>query len=343
MNTLSTRLYKALNNPVFTQSKPSYSHHPSGASIEVVDKQGKRIIGECNRKLYYQSEKLGATDYGETEWDLSAKMGDKFHELAVDLIHNYGYRMGLQLIAKEQPYFDPVHNVSGRIDMIAYDLENKEPVGIEVKSVGEWKAKAVTEQPADEHILQAMLYLDWYDRYTSDSSQKITKWYIWYLARSESWALKGKEHGSPFTQMWDFYVTLDEGSPIVHSAKGSIKLDKFNVAGIYARQKALDEAKANRQLPDRDYELQYSEEKLATLYRLDLLEYKKDKEPIEKWLKKGAKPGTLKVEMGDFNCKMCPYKSLCWNITNISNVTEPDHYVKFNKVAKDNKPDTLFI
>ncbi len=343
MNNLSNKLYKALNSPIFTQSRPVNAHHPSSASIRINGPLGPIVIGECNRKLWYQNFDTGHSDYGETEWQLSAKMGDKFHELAIDLIQQYGYKMGLQLVSIEQSFYDPKHNVSGRTDIVAWDIAEQQPIGIEVKSVGEYKAKMTIEKPADEHILQAMIYLDWYDRFTAPSSPKITKWYIWYLARSESWALKGKEHGSPFSQMWDFYITLDNGSPVIHTAKGSVKLPEFNVSKIYQRYQELDKAKLANTIPERDYQIQFSEERLATMYKLDLIEYKKDKEPIEKWLKKGAKPGTLNLEMGDFNCKLCPYKTMCWS------GIEPDsknaHYVEFAKTTKlpPKEEDSLFL
>jgi len=309
MNKLSNKLHKALARPIFQQSKPVTANHPSTASIVLDD----RTVGECLRKLFYQYVNVSPSNTGEVDWKLAALMGDSFHELAVDLIIKNGYMMGLQVIGKEQSFYDATYNISGRVDIIAYDTDDNEIVGIEVKSVGEYKAKYTMEMPDETHILQAMIYLDWYDKHTAANSSKIKKWYIWYIARAEGWALKSKKHGSPFTQMWDFCIELEDGSPVIHTAAGIKKLPEFHISKIYERYEQLDMYKKELELPPRDYELRFSEEKILGLYKLNKLEFKKDIEVVEKWINKGSKPETLKLEMGDIECRFCPYNKTCWD------------------------------
>jgi hypothetical protein len=87
----------------------------------------------------------------------------------------------------------------------------------------------------------------------------------------------------------------------------------LNVSKIHDRYKMLALFLANKTLPPRDYDISYSEEKITTLHKLGKLTRKADKELVDKWLKKGAKEGTLKLEMGDFECKMCTYRDKCWD------------------------------
>lgn len=325
MNKLSNKLHRALSRPVFSQSRPVTANHPSTASIKLED----RVVGECLRKLFYQYIDTAPTNVGEVDWKLAALMGDSFHELAVQLIVDHGYMMGLQVIGKEQSFYDEQYNISGRIDIIAHDIDENEVVGIEVKSVGEYKASKTMTMPDENHLLQAMIYLDWYDKHTASNSSKIKKWYIWYIARAEGWALKSKKHGSPFTQMWDFCIELEDGSPVIHTANGVKKLTEFNIAGIYDRYTQLDLYKTDVEIPPRDYEIAYSEEKILGMYKLGKLEYKKDIEAVEKWIKKGMEPGKLKLEMGDIECKFCPYSKTCWE--NFDNGRISKSFVEFKK------------
>ena len=65
-------------------------------------------------------------------------------------------------------------------------------------------------------------------------------------------------------------------------------------------------------MPDRDCVLQYSEETIAGMYKSDMLEFKKHKDAVAKWLKDGAEKGKLELEMGDAQCRFCGWSSLCW-------------------------------
>jgi len=65
-------------------------------------------------------------------------------------------------------------------------------------------------------------------------------------------------------------------------------------------------------LPPRDYEIAYSEEKITGMFKSGAITKKGDSELIEKWLKKGAPHGKLKVAMGDSECNFCEYKKQCW-------------------------------
>lgn len=315
MNTLSKRLHEVLEYPALSTSARNTSFYPSSVSVETTDALGKKIIGSCLRQQYYSFTQETESNRGEVDYSFSAMMGDKVSELLVQLIDQHGFKMGLQRLAVEHRLFDPRINLSGRCDIIAWDYKNNEPVGIEVKSVGEYKASKTMEMPAMEHLMQAVLYLDYYRTYLPQEQVVPKKWYIWYCSRTENYSIKAKKHGSPLTMLWDFYITLDdEGVPTVHTDKISKTLPEFSVPKLHARYIKLAEYINNKILPDRDYELEYSPEKITSMYKLDMLTRKADKEAVEKWLKKGAPEGKLKLELGDFECKLCAYRSKCWGL-----------------------------
>jgi len=319
VNDLSTRLKSALAQPSFEGIRKSVFFHPSSASVEVSSPIGRKVIGSCLREQYYRVTDEPTTSVGEVDYSISAMIGDKISELVVELIDTHGFKMGLQRLAVEHSFFDPRINVSGRCDIIAWDYNSNEPVGLEIKSVGEYKASKTIEEPAEEHVMQAVLYLDYYRTFMPKDNALPKKWYIWYVSRTENYQIKSKKHNSPLTMLWDYYVTLDdEGIPTVHTSTKNIKMAHLAVKNIHARYHQLSDFINNKLLPPRDFDIKYSEEKITTLHQLGLLTRKADVEAVDKWLAKGAQKDKLKVEMGDFECKLCPWKEECWGLPKVT-------------------------
>lgn len=318
MNYLSNKLAKALLSPSFTNNRKTSSLTPSSASTIVKDSKGNsRVVGACLRQQYYRIKDF-VPDEGDKniDWTLSALMGEKMHDLLVDLIDVFGFEMGLQKLTREHSIYDTVIKLSGRCDLIVWDHTNKEPVGIEIKSIGEYKAKKAVEQPIDEHVLQSVVYLDFYNRNIPEGQKKITKWYIWYVSRTENWTIKSKSHNSDFTMLWDYCIELDNGVPIITLTDGSKqRWTDYSIENIYKRYNDLHTYLSANSLPPRDYEILYSEEKITGMYQNGLISKKGDSEVIDKWLKKGAPPGKLKITMGDSECSFCEYQKLCWEGT----------------------------
>ncbi len=317
MNYLSDKLAKALRAPALPSYRRSSNLTPSSASVIVPDGMGgQKAVGACLRQQYYKI--TGVEESSSTvnvDWTLSAIMGDSMHKMMDYLIDTHGFAMGIQKITSEHPIYDKAIKLSGRSDLIAWDHNNKEPVGIEVKSIGEYKAKKALEQPLEEHVLQSVVYLDFYNRNIVDSQKKIKKWYLWYVSRTENWSVKAKPHGSEFTMLWDYCIELDDKVPIIKGNGFTQRWEHYHVDKIYDRYKSLTDYIATGTLPPRDYDIKYSEEKIAGLYKLNAIPKKTDQEAIEKWLKKGAPSGKLKVEMGDGECMFCDYSDLCWKGT----------------------------
>lgn len=320
MNYITSKFAKALLSPTFPRNKKSKSLAPSAASTIVNTPAGTKVVGACHRQQFYRIKGFepDADASVNIDWTLSAIMGEKLHEMLVKLIDDFGFEMGLQRLTQEHNIYDPRINLSGRSDLIVWDHNLKEPIGVEIKSIGEYKAKKAMLQPIDEHILQAVVYLDFYNKNIPQGQKKINKWYIWYISRTENWSIKAKDHNSPFQMMWDFCIQLDNGVPIIQMADGTTqKLLDFSVNKIYDRYNQLNEYIYKDIIPPRDYDIYYSEEQITALYTTNQIQTKATKETIEKWLKKGAPAGKLKVVLGDSECMFCEYKQLCTqNITN---------------------------
>ena len=315
MNILSTRLYAAMQKPLISMQKTSSRTHPSAASIEVPSKEGgTQIIGACIREQWYRRKGFAPTETKNINWELAAIQGEYLHQMVVDLLNNNGITMGVQQMAVESSIYESLINLSGRIDYLAYDHLNDEVIGVEIKSVGDYKSKKCLEYPDSTHILQAMLYLDHYQKHVPEEQIRPKKWFILYVARGENWDLKGKKQLSPFVQLWDFYIQLEgeDKHAVVYTPQGKTIEESLTIKGIWDRYDLLNRHDKDNTIPERDFELQYSEERLAGLYKLGLIEFKKDKEPIAKWLSKGAPEGELNVIMGDAACKFCSYSQMCW-------------------------------
>lgn len=314
MNILSKRFYSALSNPATKVIKKSVTFHPSSASIVVPAQEGgNKVIGSCLRESYYRMTEIMTSNTTVPDYIVSANIGDKLHDYLNEVINDHGFIMGLQKIDSEHSFLDEDLNLSGRSDLIVWDHFNNEMVGIEIKSVGEFKSGKVIERPDPVHVMQCMLYLDHYRTTIPELMHRPTKWYIWYISRSEGWSTKGKKHLSPLQMLWDFYITLDDnGIPSIHTSSGNERWEHFSVEKIKDRYRQLRNNLDNGILPDRDFQIEYSEEKIVGLYKTDQLTRKTDKEKVEKWLAKGAKEGKLGISMGDFECSFCAWKDHCW-------------------------------
>ena len=324
MNYLSNKLANALTTDVLPSQKSYRSISPSSASVEYFDEHGqKRIVGACLRQQYYRLKGFIPDEGGRNiDWNLAAMIGEQCHELLSKLIDQYGFSMGIQRLASEHPFSIAGKGISGRTDLILWDHVNREPIGVEIKSIGEFKVKKAIEQPIDEHVLQSVIYLDHYAKTIPKDQLGITKWYLWYISRTENWSIKGKAHNSPFAMLWDYCITLEDNIPVIHGSNFKQKLPQYSIDNIYKRYDTLKEHLQKDIVPSRDYEERYSEEKLTHMFKTDQISTKRDQELISKWLDKGAKPGTLKVALGDAECNFCEFKKVCWS--GVTNTEKPN-------------------
>lgn len=179
------------------------------------------------------------------------------------------------------------NKISGRIDILFCEM-GEEGIwsGLEIKST---YGRAIIDPingvkytgPKKDHLCQILPYM-------YDINKIIFPYHILYLARDTGWR-------ESFNLTYEKGVLMCEG-----------KDTGITWSGIITRWETLEKHLKSGDLPPRDYALQYSEEKLKTLWD----EYMKNT--------KAKKPMSLKAyskDRGDWNCSYCTFKDLCYSDT----------------------------
>lgn len=284
----------------FTSSQKLYA---SEASI-VID--GK-VYGGCLRNQWYRY--LGFKNRGEVNvnYALKSMFGDAFHDTMVTLLDRLSHDSDLRLLFKELPLYDPIINLSGRVDGMLLHKPTDTWFGLEIKSVGDYKVKQSYEAPIIDHVLQALYYLNFF----SKTKRKLGGWFILYMARAENYITKGAKHGSPLNEVWEYLIQeVDEGIKIT-TPNGILHWPHISAQKIISRYNELNLYIANKQLPPRDFKGKLSEEEIVTQFKAEELPYKYQKEAVAKWLKAGAPPGELDLTIEDSQCRFCEFRNLC--------------------------------
>lgn len=307
---IPNRIYSALSAPKVTNVRGNTGLYPASASI-VLD--GK-TYGACHRAEYYRWYRYAPTSESDPEGQLIMMSGESMHEMLVDYLRKATIDTDIMVLSAEQSFFDSKEMISGRIDILMKDLKTGRLHGCDIKSVGEYKAGLVIEQPAIEHILQCAVYLDQFNKSAAlNGSRPVEDWIILYISRVDTYKLKKYAHGSMFKNLWQFSVDLTRGYITVTDQYGAQKeYPEITMEKIYERYATLLTKIKLKELPDRDYEAQYGEETIVGLHSGKKLN-KAQTAAVKEWMDDGAKEGELDVELGDFNCKLCNWSALCWS------------------------------
>ncbi len=323
------RLYNAFANPATSTVRGNTGLYPASASIEI----DGVIYGSCKRAEYYRWYRFEPTNEADPESVLVTELGNSIHVMIAQLLRRCTLETDIVVLSEEQAFFDSTEFISGRTDLFMKDLKTGLLHGCDVKSVGEYKAGMVIDQPDISHILQCAVYLDQYNKSAKlNNSKPVTDWIILYVARNESWRLKKYPHGSNFKYMWQHSIDLDKGHVTVTSQNGNKKeYPQITMEAIYKGYRTLLAAIKAKKLPDRDFKLQYEEDRIVGLHKAEELN-KADTASVDKWLKNGAKAGELDIEMGDFQCRFCNWQKLCYS--NDPEKSEKQKQVLYN-IPKD--------
>jgi hypothetical protein len=307
---ICSRLKEAYVNPKIHTTRGKSGVNPSGVSIEI---DGK-IEGACHRQGYFSWFGYKKEAEINPDWTLAAVMGEWIHVGVVEEIRNHPLETGLTVLSAEQSFFNQKHMISGRTDIFMLDNLSKKIFGVDIKSVGEYVCKRTIEKPKMDHILQCAVYLWEYQQTSNQGYQEIDEWVILYVSRDENWDLKKFAHGSSLRQMWQFSIKFENGHVVVENQHGiTVGYPEITMDKILERYETFLEKIKAKELPDRDFDAQYSEDQIVSLYKSKKLEYKKDIAAVEKWLKKGAVEGELNMKMGDSACMFCPYVKQCYS------------------------------
>ena len=309
---ITKRLFDALKEARPKDERNTMKMYPSSASIKLTSGE---IVGACSRAQYYrwfQCKRDGETD---PEGELLFATGDALHDLVVSMVKRTAVASGLEILTVEQAVYEHELLLSGRSDFVVMDRNDGYIHGCEIKSVGEGAIYIMNGKPKIEHLMQSLIYLHKYRKNAKETGTRPPEgWIVLYVARSESWKLKNRPHGSDFKYLWQYYMTIDDkGIAHVTNQHGDT-IDTFGLSidAIKARYEFTLEKIKKQELPDREFAYQYDEVRLKAMADLKILN-KAQTATVDKWVEKGAKPGELKVDKGDYQCRYCSYKETCYS------------------------------
>lgn len=308
------RIYKAMADPMCLDVRSKNALYPSSASV----RNDGKTIGACLRSEYYSWFNAETVKDRNPEYELAAIAGHYFHDMVLDLITRTSPDTDIVVLSNEQRIYDPKYILSGRSDLFLRDLTTDSLFGVDVKSLSDYMCTTSWEWPREKDILQCAIYLDQYDRIATAGGYKgVKEWIILYVARAENYRIKKYAHGSPFKIMWQFSMFIEkDGSIRVENQNGQSRhYPDININGIYARYEELLGCIQDRELPDRDYVYQYTEEQLVGFSKLGTKGplNKADREQVDAWVANGAPPGQLGLSKGDWECRNCRYVNVCYS------------------------------
>jgi hypothetical protein len=258
------------------------SAYPSDASIELTVGDEVQVHGTCLRKQYYRITETPQSDPEQPSDRFVANVGEAVHTEVAKTFFAAG-----QLIEEEMRIWIPEVRVSGRIDLIIRP-EHGRRVGIEVKSVGGYygvkgcikATKTSPLYPRISHLCQTVVY-------AHHMADQFNEWQILYIDR-ETGAYRAHD------------IRYEDADTVWVNGEPSTVTPRR----IYDRWHRLWQHVEGAEPPARDYEIKFSQEKIARLAETGGLLAEE---------KKRFKEGK-KVDKGDIYCRSwCPWKTLCWS------------------------------
>lgn len=298
---------------------------PSSATAE----KDNKAVGKCRRQAFFRYLKDSFYFYNkydhwqtlvesiqEKEQPVSLytrwiwQQGELYEEYCVNLAKESGV-----FVATQTNVYVPDFNISGKIDLIVVNPETVKLHIVEVKSVYGFNANSVLGtdaqqrkgnlgQPRDSHLMQLGIYQWWY----AGDDDRFGEGLLVYGARDTG-------------RYAEYKVTVEEVDGqeyIFYEGNTPITTEKVNsglsIQSILKNYKYLFTCLETDVIPDRDYDLRYSEEQIDNLYankllsKADTAQYEKRKQQIADGKKRIVKA----VEKGDWQCRFCQYQTLCY-------------------------------
>lgn len=302
---------------------------PSSATA-IVDGE---LLGKCRRQnfLRYAKDNYAFSDeyqhlediyelvsnntippsvYSQWIW----RAGELYEQYCIDLAKESGI-----YVAEQVNIYIPDFNVSGKIDFIVINPETHKYQIVEVKSIYGFNANSILGtdsqrrdgimgSPRESHLMQIGLYQSWYGNTNEDFAKegllvygaRDTGKYGEFLVTVE----KDEEDGK-------HYIWYQPNTPFLGAKVNS----KISIENILQNYDLVQKALVSGDIPDRDYELLYSQDRIEELYqqgkltKTDTAQHEKRKQQLEEGKKRVVKP----VEKGDWQCRLCEYRNICYD------------------------------
>ena len=259
---------------------------PTESSIEYKTDNGLTLHeGKCHRAIYYRLNKYPVTEDIDSRMYWIWATGFWWEHMCQEVSKELGILAGKSLRIYDTRFSPPI---SGEIDAVN-TIPNTDPLKFfvidykttggsyygNVKLMGNRNNKPF---PKPENLMQLMVYLG-YDK-------KLEFGMLVYLIRDRM-------------ERTQFEIELVEHNNDLVAKVNGIIYPKYSLNEIYRRYKKIGHEFETKQLPNRDYDIVYSNDKVEKLREEDLIA----KTKYEKHLK-----GSL---AGDWQCSYCPYKDQC--------------------------------
>lgn len=193
--------------------------------------------------------------------------------------------------------------ISGEIDLILSlpkedSFSERELIGTEIKSIygyyGEkqvfntqtQRRKGFKGEPKIEHVMQTALY-------AYITAEKIPYFHLLYISRGDATRDEFKTTIEYQEDEKRHYVLIDDE-----------RFQDIYIEGIFKRYAKLEEYLMADEIPPRDYELSYSQERIDLLAEKGLLS-KTDQAFYDK-------EKFSKIKKGDWRCSYCKFKQICY-------------------------------
>lgn len=336
-------------NPVIRDVRNQASFYPSSASCEVTDPVTglPKVIGGpdgCLRSQYYSITGHVPTNDSSAENRLKAELGGHIQEIIEDKLKQAGL-----WIASERRIRIPHIGLNGRLDTWCWDPRMLEqgrrvPVAIEFKSVSAYQESGITRptkgslMPKDDHVAQVLPYLDFFSQWPDTFGGEPCRIVIFTIGReSMAWAehvviLGGRgRYGDPLDK--------DDRYAIVRNETGTFQLKYLTLRGVYNRWAKLRGFLKRKEIPPRDFELEYSNDKLALLAEKEVLSKTKRAKIVSARKKDPDGKGRWLPGEGDWQCAYCSFRDLCW--TGISHQQPPVIRQEHPEAAEARKPPVV--
>lgn len=261
--------------------------YPTEASVELpaTAKDPAKVIGTCMRAAWYRymGEFKGQAFSAYTHWifltgkSVEEGLTENWKQMGIWVDNNIKFR------SKE-------HHVSGEIDCVVRDPATGDLILVEAKTYYGYEAtkeicgnpkKGIPGQPKDSNLLQILIYL-YLHKHIFTRGKLL---YIDKVCQNNA----------------EFDIQLSEENGRTYPVVNGIVQRRFAVEDIFARYNKLSLYVSEKEIPARDFELEYSAQKISDLW--DKKEIAKTR--YEAWKTKGT-------PIGDWNCRYCRYKEECY-------------------------------
>ncbi len=275
--------------------------YPSEASVKYFDEFGElTTAGGCLRASYFRLSGDYARLPNEPRTEYIFAQGKIIEQWLIDRWKEMGIWVDNNI-----KFINEEYNISGELDVLLREPTDGKLYGVEVKTFYGYNAekeilgnKSTKGAPKLSQLLQTLIYL-------YNFRDRLSSFRMVYFARDS-------------VKRRTFKIELHEEDGLFYPKVDGEVMREFTINSVFARYKELQNYIDKKEVPPRDYELQYPDEKIEKRWAQGRIA----KTKYEAW-----KKGKLKKYeyIGDWMCNYCAFKNICYGDDAIPDtVTEDD-------------------